>query len=81
MDASMAATEKVEKECTGSPNFISTSSLKGYESPKIWIKTMEAVDEATLCLDRYSGNEGVYKIGFHDLSMNSRLFFLTITGI
>ena len=81
MDDSMAASEKEEKERTGSPNSTSTSSSKASESPNILIKTMEAADEATLCPDRYSGNGGVCKIGFHDLSMNSRLFFLTITGI
>jgi hypothetical protein len=58
MDASMAASEKEEKERTGS-NATSTSSSKASESAKMLIKTMEAADEATLCPDRYSGNEGV----------------------
>jgi hypothetical protein len=59
MDASIAASEKEEKERAGSPNSTSTSSSKANVSPKILIKTMEAADEATLCPDRYSGNEGV----------------------
>jgi hypothetical protein len=57
MEASIAASEKEEKERTGSPNSTSTSSSKGNVSPKILIKTMEAADEATLCPDRYSGKE------------------------
>ena len=55
----MAASEKEEKERTGSSNATSTSSSKASESAKMLIKTMEAADEATLCPDRYSGNEGV----------------------
>jgi hypothetical protein len=62
MDASMAASEKEEKERTGSPNSTSTSSSKVNESPNILIKTMEAADEATLCPDRYSGNGDVCSI-------------------
>jgi hypothetical protein len=56
MDASMATSEKEEKERTGSPNATSTSSSKASESANLLIKTMEVADVATLCPERYSGN-------------------------